>query len=190
MKSLLYGATAVFTIIAVTFSIWWAYVTATYNDQHKIIAFVLTASVVVCIILYCVIFAGLVKRANLLPQDSKIQHLVSKVQWMKPPIKILAPVNHAEVGPQRSVLGSVQSMGSIVQVLVYAVDKWHLQGSVAEVDGFAWKVEAVTFGNPQSGLGKDFKIIAIADGNISGGPFWSLPAAGVKSEVVNVRRRH
>jgi hypothetical protein len=104
-------------------------------------------------------------------------------------IEILAPVNHAEVGLRRIVIGSVQSPSSIVQVLVFAVDKWHLQGSVAEVDGFAWKVDC-HFGNEQSGLGKDFKIIAIADGNISGGPFLSLPTTGVPSEVVNVRRRH
>jgi hypothetical protein len=57
MKSLRYGAAAVSTIVVVTFSVWWTYLTATYNDQHKIIAFVLTASVALCIILYCVIFA-------------------------------------------------------------------------------------------------------------------------------------
>ena len=267
--------------------------TATYNDQHKIIAFVLTASVAVCIILYCVIFAGLVKRANLprsrtlwqgepegklvihsalygageitdvpvtdrlnaavrdalvipvnnnlisgspdpapnhpkrlevtysygnpnrhtvsrpeharlvLPEDSEIQRLGSELQRLthqlaaakasvvipaKPSIEILAPLNRTEVGVRRIVIGSVQSPFSPVQVLVFAVDRWYLQGAVA-VDGLAWNVDC-QFGNEQSGLGKSFQIIAIVGGNIRGGPFLSLPATGVKSEVVSVRRTH
>ena len=72
---IIYGAAAVFTIIAAVFAIWWAYITATYHDQHKIIAFILTASVIIAIVLYCIIFYRLVERANVAEAPSRVDAL-------------------------------------------------------------------------------------------------------------------
>jgi hypothetical protein len=60
---LIYGLAALCTVIACCFAIWWAYITGSANDQHKIVAFILAASVFVGAILYLIIFAHLAKRA-------------------------------------------------------------------------------------------------------------------------------
>ena len=48
---------AVCTIVGFGFALWWAYVTASYNDKHKVIAFILCGavagmSVFICVVLY------------------------------------------------------------------------------------------------------------------------------------------
>jgi Flp pilus assembly protein protease CpaA len=44
------------SIISLAFAVWWAYVTALHNDQHKIIAFCLVASVATLSVLLCILF--------------------------------------------------------------------------------------------------------------------------------------
>jgi hypothetical protein len=111
------------------------------------------------------------------------------ITQIAPYLEILAPLNHAEVGPWRDVRGSVQPPNSKVQVFVYAVDGvWYMQSPVI-VDGCSWNVKC-KFGldNVPSG---DFQIIAIADGDIKDKTMHTLPNVGTaRSDIVKVRRTH
>jgi hypothetical protein len=104
--------------------------------------------------------------------------------------QILTPLNHWEVGLRRTVAGTVHSPDSRVQVLVLAGDgRWYLQGprGQARVDGLMWSVEC-QFGNAELGVGSNYQIIAITNGNIRDTQMSALPNEGLRSEIVRVRR--
>lgn len=101
--------------------------------------------------------------------------------------EILTPLNFAEVGLRRTVSGSVRPPHAKVQVLVHAGDgRWYLQGPV-KVDGSVWSVEC-QFGNADMGVGGNYQVIAIAEGNIKDDRMSILPEVGAKSGIIKVRR--
>lgn len=111
------------------------------------------------------------------------------IKQTAPYLEILAPLNHAEVGPWRDVRGSVQPPNSKVQVFVQAANGvWYMQSPVM-VDGCSWNVKC-KFG-PDDVPSGDFQIIAIADGDIKDKTMHTLPNVGTaRSEIVKVRRTH
>ena len=105
-------------------------------------------------------------------------------------VELLTPLNHAQVGARRAVAGTVWPPNTKVQVLVAPGDGWwHVQGGrgQATVDDSIWNVECI-FGTPDTGLGSNYQIVAIANANIKESKISSLPSDGIRSEIIKVRR--
>jgi hypothetical protein len=105
-------------------------------------------------------------------------------------VELLTPLNHAQLGARRNVAGSVWPPNTKVQVFVMPGDGWwYTQGErrQATVDDSSWNVEC-TFGTPDTGLGSNYQIIAIANANIKESRISALPSDGIRSEIIKVRR--
>jgi len=105
-------------------------------------------------------------------------------------VELLTPLNQGQVGAKRTVAGSVQPPNTKVQVFVAPGDGWwYTQGErrQATVDDSSWNVEC-TFGTPETGLGSNYQIIAIANANIRESKISALPSDGIRSEIIKVRR--
>jgi hypothetical protein len=105
-------------------------------------------------------------------------------------VKLLTPLNHAQVAARRTVAGSVWPPNSKVQVFVMPGDGWwYTQGErrQATVDDSSWNLEC-TFGTPETGFGSNYQIIAIANANIRESRISALPSDGIRSEIIKVRR--
>jgi hypothetical protein len=107
-----------------------------------------------------------------------------------PSVKFLTPLNHGQVGPRRTVAGSVWPPNTKVQVFVMPGDGWwYTQGErrQATVNDSAWTIEC-TFSTPETRLGSNYEIIAIANANIREARISALPSDGIRSEKIKVRR--
>jgi len=103
-------------------------------------------------------------------------------------LEILTPIDGSEVDLMRTVRGAVTIAGAPVQLLVYAGDnRWYPQRR-ATIDGRAWNAEC-QFGNPQSGAGEHFRVVAISTSSPIRNPTENLPKRCVKSQIVNVVRQ-
>jgi predicted nucleotide-binding protein len=101
-------------------------------------------------------------------------------------IAITSPKNDAKVGHRHVVSGFIGIPNAKVQILIHAPnDIWYLQGT-AKVEGTSWSLNC-WFGQENEPWG-EFKVVAVANGNIADTTTATLPEAGVRSEMIQVHR--
>ncbi|MFY9644620.1 MAG: hypothetical protein WAK29_05535 [Terriglobales bacterium] len=109
----------------------------------------------------------------------------SALEMFRRYVRIDSPVNESEVGQREYVAkGSVGIPRAIVQLFVHAGGQWHSQGN-AVVKGQSWEGRC-WFGDNDSVSG-DFKVVAVADGDIPDGKYKELPGRGCHSPEMKVR---
>jgi hypothetical protein len=102
-------------------------------------------------------------------------------------VMIISPTEGDSVDVNQVVRGSLSRDGSIVQVFVFRGGKWYPQ-RVAQIEGGEWRVTC-QFGDETTAKGASFKLIAISGAKETEEAVENLPSVGLRSNIVNVKRR-